>query len=192
MTDESGDASHKSYCDAVFKGKPPCKRPAGWGTDHPGVGTCKHHLGSTSNHRKAAHLHIVQTEARRQLQAEGYEPIGDPVHELLALSAEITGLKDVLRERVSSLADPEWVTRSKLGVEDVRAIVAAYERALDRCERTLTNLLKLDLEVRRQRLAEQEGEIIAAVVNGVIADLGLAERSEVRALVRRHFEQIAV
>lgn len=29
-----------------------CKHEAGWGTDHPGVGRCKFHLGNTENHEK--------------------------------------------------------------------------------------------------------------------------------------------
>jgi hypothetical protein len=49
--------------------------------------------------------------------------------------------KDVLRARVAELSDPEWVTSSKLAVEDASALVRAYERALDRCERTLTSML---------------------------------------------------
>src|SRR5580658_10055930 len=31
-----------------------CTLPAGWGTEHVGVGTCKHHLGNTEKHVKAA------------------------------------------------------------------------------------------------------------------------------------------
>lgn len=32
----------------------PCGRPAGWGTDHPGVGSCKLHGGCMPNHQVAA------------------------------------------------------------------------------------------------------------------------------------------
>ena len=31
-----------------------CRRPAGWGTDHVGIGACKLHGGTTSSHRKRA------------------------------------------------------------------------------------------------------------------------------------------
>src|SRR5580658_1440422 len=31
-----------------------CTLPAGWGTEHVGVGTCKHHLGNSGKRDKAA------------------------------------------------------------------------------------------------------------------------------------------
>jgi len=38
----------ENICGAKTKGDgEPCKRPAGWGTDHPGVGRCKLHGGAT-------------------------------------------------------------------------------------------------------------------------------------------------
>jgi len=40
MTDET--------CDAQNRDGEPCGLPAGWGTDHPGEGRCKHHGGSAS------------------------------------------------------------------------------------------------------------------------------------------------
>lgn len=129
--------------------------------------------------------------AERQLRAEGYEPIGNPVEELLKLGAEVTAFKDVLRQRAAELEDPEWINRSSLGVQDVVAVVAAYERALDRCERTLTNMLRLDLEARRVRLDEQQGELLAAVIKGVISDLGLAADPRVPATVRKHLALVA-
>jgi hypothetical protein len=39
---------------------PPCSRPPGWGTEHPGYGSCKFHGGSTSNAGVAA----ARAEAR--------------------------------------------------------------------------------------------------------------------------------
>ena len=41
------------YCNArKTDGSGHCKHEAGWGTDHPGVGRCKFHLGNTENHEK--------------------------------------------------------------------------------------------------------------------------------------------
>ena len=45
----------------------PCRRPAGWGTDHLGFGTCKLHGGSTPN----AGRHAITLEAARQVEAWG-------------------------------------------------------------------------------------------------------------------------
>lgn len=72
----NGSASHGDprYCGALGRSGNPCRREAGWGTDHFGVGRCKFHLGSTRNHRTNA-LQIL-TERRVQ-------------HELGALLAEL-------------------------------------------------------------------------------------------------------
>ena len=49
-------------CGANGRSGKPCARPAGWGTDHPGVGRCKLHLGSTAKHRKAASTELAKRE----------------------------------------------------------------------------------------------------------------------------------
>jgi hypothetical protein len=126
----------------------------------------------------AARMRVVEAQATRQLRAEGYEPTVNPVEELLSLGAEVTALKDVLRGRVAALSDPDWVTTSKLAVEDVAAIVRAYERALDRCERTLTNMLRLDLESRRIHLAERDAETIWRAMEAGLAAIGASDRAE--------------
>lgn len=56
-----------------------CHRPAGWGTDHPGEGTCKLHLGSTQNHRIAAQ----REQARQAVVTYGLPREVDPGQALL-------------------------------------------------------------------------------------------------------------
>ncbi len=177
MTVGEDGAGHDECC-AEKRGGGRCTQAAGWGTEHPGIGACKLHGGCTPNHRKAAELARVEREAARQLRAEGYEPTVNAVEELLSLGAEVTALKDVLRGRVAALSDPEWVTTSKLAVEDVRAVVRAYERALDRCERTLTNMLRLDLEARQVTLAEHQGELIVQIIEASLATMGASVHAE--------------
>ena len=97
----------------------------------------------------------------------------NPVEELLSLGAEVTALKDILRARVADLAGPEWVTTNRLAGEDVRAVVSAYERALDRCGRTLTSLLRLDLDSRRVRIEERQAEIMVQAVEAALVAVGI-------------------
>src|SRR5437899_2401968 len=45
----------RRYCGARKRqARGTCRRPAGWGTDHAGIGRCKLHGGSTRTGRKAA------------------------------------------------------------------------------------------------------------------------------------------
>ena len=48
-------------------GGAPCQLPAGWGTDHVGIGSCKLHGGSTMIHRKNA----TRVQAQRDITAFG-------------------------------------------------------------------------------------------------------------------------
>jgi hypothetical protein len=142
-----------------------------------GAPVCSMHGGKAPQVAAAARTRVVEALAARQLRAEGYEPTINPVEELLSLGSEVTALKDVLRTRVAELSDPEWVTTSKAAVEDVRAVVSAYERALDRCERTLISLLRLDLDSRRVRIEERQAEIVAQAVEAALAALGIDDHA---------------
>jgi hypothetical protein len=51
------------YCEARTRRGTLCKRPAGWGTGHPGRGRCVKHGGKTRNHEKKA----AREEAREFL-----------------------------------------------------------------------------------------------------------------------------
>jgi hypothetical protein len=143
-----------------------------------GATVCSMHGGWAPQVIAAARTRVAEAQAVRQLQAQGYEPSVNPVEELLSLAAEVTALKDVLRARVANLSDPEWVTSSKLAVEDVRAVVSAYERALDRCERTLTNMLRLDLEARRVHLAERDAELIYRATEAGLEAIGASDQAK--------------
>lgn len=143
-----------------------------------GATVCSMHGGRAPQVIAAARSRVVEADAVRQLRAEGYEPTVNPVEELLSLGAEVTALKDVLRARVADLSDAEWVTTSKLAVENVRAVVSAYERALDRCERTLTNMLRLDLEAKLVHLAQRDAEAIWRAIGVGLAAIGASDHAE--------------
>src|SRR5690554_3423726 len=54
-TNENNSAkSEKNYptCGAKTRAGTTCKKPAGWGTDHPGVGKCKLHGGASTKNIK--------------------------------------------------------------------------------------------------------------------------------------------
>jgi hypothetical protein len=161
------DATDARRCTARNRSGERCRR-----APTPGALVCSMHGGRAPQVIAAARTRVVEAQAARQLRAEGYEPTVDPVEELLSLGAEVTALKDVLRARVADLSDDAWVTTSKLAVEDVRALVRAYERALDRCERTLTNMLRLDLDSRQVRIAERQAEVMVQAVEAALAAVG--------------------
>lgn len=89
MTTAPDTASqHTTKCEARNRAGNPCQRPAGWGTDHPGIGRCKLHLGSAPNHRK----HAQVEQARQAVQRFGLASVG---HEVEAIDP-----RDVLAEEL--------------------------------------------------------------------------------------------
>ncbi len=48
MLENESQAHDKKYCGAKNRAGNPCKRPAGWGTKHPGEGRCKLHGGAST------------------------------------------------------------------------------------------------------------------------------------------------
>lgn len=50
---EEKEANYPTCGANAKQSKKPCKRPAGWGTDHPGEGRCKLHGGSSTGPRTA-------------------------------------------------------------------------------------------------------------------------------------------
>lgn len=159
-----------SLCGAKGRTGNPCRRPAGWGTDHVGVGCCKLHGGSMRNQRVHAALIIEEREARTMLERLGHpDPLGNPVDELLAIAAESRSWQTILRERVSELA--RLTTEDILAVEREKALVLLYERALDRTSRILESLVKLNLDARRLALDELQTELVFRAFQSMLATI---------------------
>jgi len=141
-----------------------CARPAGWGTDHVGVGRCKLHGGMTPTQRAGAALVLEERRARSMIVRLGApREIDHPVFELIKLASETVEWQSILRERLGDLGTLS--TTDTLGVERERAIVVLYERALDRSAKILTEMAKLDLAAKAMKLNQAAaGDVVEAVV----------------------------
>lgn len=140
-----------------------CTRPAGWGTTHPGTGRCKLHGGSTPQHRASA----ADDQARISLNREGLVPITNPVAELQALAAEVVGLKDIFATEVEKLRG--WDYTDKEGRQEAVVVLQAYERALDRSERILVSMARLNLDEKMARINEAQGKQYLGIMERAFA-----------------------
>jgi len=147
------------YCGGKKRqGEGTCRKPAGWGTPHPGIGRCKLHGGSTPNHRTAA----TEERARRELARLNLPPVEDPLTELARVAAEVVAWKDAIGGKVNELTSLRYEAGE--GGEQLRSEVALWERALDRCERFLTAMARLNIDERLARISEaQAAAVIAAI-----------------------------
>lgn len=67
--DQQTSQDGRGYCGAKLRGdrEGTCKRPAGAGTDHVGIGYCKNHGGSTPTHKS----HALAVQAEREVSKWG-------------------------------------------------------------------------------------------------------------------------
>jgi hypothetical protein len=172
----------------------PCKNGAGMGTDHAGHGHCKFHAGNSPSGRASAHRQAVEQGARTLLERENLVPVEDPLQQLQLLAAETIRFKTILGDKVEEIGD--WTQESILESEEIRAVVAAYERALDRCNSVLSGMVRLNLEDRQQKLSAAWGAIMVQLIEAVFGakELGLNRKQLqiVKAVVARELPRFVV
>lgn len=160
------------YCGARRRQGPPgsrCTLPKGWGTEHPGVGPCRLHFGSTRNLTKRANQQILEAQANRYLTAYGYEPVDAPLAKLAELAGEVEAVKTYFGDRVRELAAEDLTSQTRLGAEQVHALLSCYERSLDRLAALLLGMGKLGVEERLARVSEATVLTLATTLDKVMA-----------------------
>lgn len=153
-------------CGAKTRGGGACRRPAGWGTGHAGVGRCKLHGGATPNHQKSAE----DQQARALLGTLGV--VADPsslpvpiVHAELELSA------------AKQLAAVAWLEQQVGQLPTNRVDTSPWPGMLRDarrdCDRLLVELARLGLDARRVQLEERQVDTMVLLVERLVRRLGL-------------------
>ena len=186
-------------CGARLKGEKgaageTCKRPAGWGTDHPGAGQCSMHGGKTP---------IGNRNAARPMLAllVGHKIDVSPMEALLMCVRITAAEATFFSAKIAAMEEKEVITRPRAEqldrdgmVHDLRAQrqlniwIRERRRALLDLARFSKMALDAGVEERMVRVAENIGEQLATFVKGLLTDLHLSEEQEERApeIVRRH------
>jgi hypothetical protein len=194
-----------------------CSQPAGWGTDHQGIGACKLHGGATGTHRSAA-----LEERRRQAAAHWALPIevgpGEALLQEVHRSAGMVAWLEVKVEEVAGQDPTDLIfgttkeTRRYIEggdgdepgggktdmTEERSGTVHGWLKLLQAERRHLREVcrdaLAAGIEERRVQIAEAQAAQIVAVLRAVFADpeLGLtAEQSgRLGAVVPRHLRAV--
>jgi hypothetical protein len=164
------------YCGAKTRAGGKCRRPAGWGTEHPRRGRCKMHGGSTPNQIKKA----AREEALEQVVAWGAAVDIDPLDALLQCVQRTAGLVAYFNGRVAALKEEELVTDGNLALW-----VRMEAEATERLARFSKMALDAGVAERRVRMAERTGELIAGALEQALASVDLAPA--VRAQIAQTF-----
>jgi len=194
--------SDKPLCGAQRSNQPPgtlCTRPAGWGTNHVGIGRCKRHGGATTNHEKAAEKVIalracdnlgvkVETTPLDALWGELYECAGNVefyrqrVQELPNEPApDVYEVEDGERElKYTGAAGKYGRTYHHSGLPTGEAKphvwVSLYNEERNRLRQVCAEMLKAGVEQRRLELAEADAQRIFGAVAAAFAAIDLTPR----------------
>jgi hypothetical protein len=169
-------------CGAKKRGGGKCTLAAGWGTNHPGIGSCKLHGGSVPNHVKAAARDEYRTLFGKPAEI-------NPVEAILKCIAIRNGEINWLSERMANLQEREWIEDTLMG-RQFNLYARERRAALNDLARYSQMALSMDLSARAVKLAESYGETLATLLHGVLYDPELALTPEQLAVapvvVRRH------
>lgn len=69
--------------------------------------------------------------------------------------------------------------------------IRVRQAAMDRLVTYSATALKAGIEERRVKIAEQQGQLLAQVIRGILAELGVAEHPQAPAVVRKHLMLVA-
>lgn len=152
-------------CGATTSAGGNCKKHAGWGTDHVGVGTCRLHLGNTPVHRRAG--------ARAQaldfaVGALGAQPDIDPLEGVLVAVRLSYGVVDYWRHR---LAEPDT---------DMDRLHEPYSKSLDAFGRMCKLANDAGVAERQVKIVERMAERISLAAEEAMTAIQMEERERPR------------
>ena len=171
-----------------------CGLRAGWGTNHPGIGACKLHGGSTPQHKK----HAAKVIVRRAAEALGLATDIDPGQAILREVTYKAREVEMWRGQVAMLEDDAltWSTTKReyghgpqgpVDMTTEQADVPAAMREYHQAQRDLVAFsaaaIKGGVDERMVRLAESQGaqlvRIADNIVTGLLEELGASLPAEV-------------
>lgn len=134
-----------------------------------GIDKCRMHAG-----KRSAAVRL-QAAAAEQLARLDVPPVEDPLSELARVCGQVLAWKDSMAEAVNDLGGKLRYESSGEGGsgEQLRAEVALWERALDRCERFLTAMARLNIDERLARISEERAELIITVLTVALERAGI-------------------
>ncbi len=137
-----------------------------------GCTVCRFHGGKAPQVQAAGHLRLVEQDMRASLARLDVDPVGDPFTELSKLAGQVVSWKDALAAKVNELTGLRYEA-SGAGTEQLRAEVALFERALDRCAAVLGLIAKLDIDARLARISEMQADAVVRAVDAGLAAAGV-------------------
>lgn len=157
-----------------------------------GSTVCRAHGARAPQVLAAAAERRLEVEVRRTLARLDTDAVSDPLTELSMLAGQVVAWKNALAERVNELSALRYTATPGAGTEQLRAEVALWERALDRCATVLGLMAKLNLDARLAAISERQADMVVAALDATLASLGLSGPAalEARQVMARHLRAV--
>lgn len=172
--DSSEPHATPTVCGAKTRSGKPCQQ-------HPirGGTRCRMHGGSAPRALAKANRRVIEARIQGELEARGWEALADPVAAYADLAGEIWQWKEIARAHIADLQT--WATVNIVtGVDEVSALVQIYERALERAQRSLADMLRIGLTAEhlrqaRERPALDQAKAFQRVLDHILEQLQLTD-----------------
>ena len=190
-TPETRRRQKQDICGAPRTGKSSsgpgvCCQTAGWGTNHPGVGRCRMHGGNLPSHSQAAEKEL----ARKAVATFGLPVEIDPHQALMEELWRTNGHVIWLGQVIADLEDKDKLKQfTDAGVQP-SVWVSMYEAERAHLVKVSESAVKCGVAERQIQLAEDQGRLMAMVLQAFIRDpeLQLTPQQLVHApkILRKH------
>lgn len=140
-----------------------------------GSSRCRMHGGSSGQARRAASRRVAEAKAvksaARWATDDDWRDL-NPVDALLKIAAKVIAFQEAIEAMLAELPEGEWRRDHRAG-EQLHALVALFERALDRCAKVLVEVNKLGLEEKRIQIERSKAILIIQAIKNTLDKLGL-------------------
>jgi hypothetical protein len=125
------------------------------------------HAGNATNKAKAR----TSAKVQKALRKLNITPVEDPLTALKTLAGEAVAWKNEMSRLVAELTQIRYRTENS---EQVRAEVALFERAMDRCTTVLATIAKLNIDERLAAITEQQARMLTNALFAAFEAAGLS------------------
>jgi len=160
-----------------------------------GQDVCRFHGGASKQARAAAARRVAEAElteqTRRALAVLDVAPVDNPLTALSELAGQVVAWKDALAARVNELERIRF-TDDK-GAEQLRAEVALYERAMDRCINVLATIGRLKIDERLAAISEKQADLVITAIEAALAYAGITgeQAADAKKVAARHLRSVS-
>ena len=135
-----------------------------------GSTVCRMHGGSAgavkNKARQRVEAAVAEAKIAQFLSRNEVVPVENPLEALRELAGEVVMVKDWLRDQVTNLS-----YESSIQGEQISAIMQLYSNFLDKSERILVNIGKLNIDERLSHIEYAQAQLMAKVMGEAMMKL---------------------